>query len=437
MNQKLKNTTAVAYGLGSLGKDLALGVIGSYLLIFYTDILGISAAAAGAILVFTKIWDAVNDPMMGSIVDRTNTRWGRFRPYLLFIPVPLAVFSALCFVAPDWSTPAKVVWALVTYTITGMLFTAYDVPLWGMVPSITDNADDSNKCISSARFFTSFGMFIAMTFAYPVIQAIGGGASNENLKMGYPVFMAIIGVASVIFAWITFAVTREKPDMGGKPAGNVFREFIKVIRERNVLVLFITMMLHAVAMIVPNVIGTYYMIYYMGQPQYIAVYFAICSVAGLATAPLTGMILKKVEAKKLTMLAMSVCLVLSVAAFFVPTSNPVVVFSIFAVFGLVMPVPMVTITSLLVEEGHVIYRKTGQRKDGVLFSMNSFAIKCGTALASGIVSAVLALTHYDAKAQVQNSSVLFGINAARTLIIAAVYVLAILVLRNFSIKGEE
>lgn len=437
MNQKLKNKTVIAYGLGSLGKDLALGVIGSYLLIFYTDILGISAAAAGAILVFTKIWDAINDPMMGSIVDRTNTKWGRFRPYLLFVPIPLAVFSALCFIAPDWSAPAKVVWALITYTVTGMLFTAYDVPLWGMVPSITDNSNDSNKCISSARFFTSFGMFIAMTFAYPIIQAIGGGTATENLKVGYPIFMAILGVGSVIFAWITFAVTKERPHTEEKASGHVFKEFFKVIKEKNVLVLFLTMMLHAVAMIVPNVVGTYYMIYYMGQPQLIAVYFAICSIAGLATAPLTGIILKKVNPKKLTMIAMTICLSLSVLAFFIPSSNPVVVFTIFAVFGFVMPVPMVTITSLLVEEGHEIYRKTGKRKDGVLFSLNSFAIKCGTALASGIVSAMLAFTHYDGTAQVQNSSVLFGINATRTLILAAVYVIALLVLRNFTIKGEK
>lgn len=148
----MNNSKVIGYGIGSLGKDLALGVIGSYLLIFYTDILGISAAAAGAILVLTKIWDAVNDPIMGTIVDKTNTKWGRFRPYVLFVPIPLAVFSALCFVAPDFSTTGKVIYALVTYTITGMLFTAYDVPLWGMVPSITNNQNESNKCISSARF---------------------------------------------------------------------------------------------------------------------------------------------------------------------------------------------------------------------------------------------------------------------------------------------
>lgn len=434
---KMKTPAVIGYGLGSLGKDLALGVIGSYLLIFYTDILGISAAAAGVILVAAKIWDAINDPMMGAVADRTNSRWGRFRPYILFIPVPLAVFSALCFVAPDFSMPAKIAYAAVTYTIAGMLFTAYDVPLWGMVPSITNSQEESNKCISAARFFTSLGMFIAMTFAYPLIQKLGGGTSNENLRSGYPRFMLIIGILSVIFAWITFAVTKEKPQDTVATQGNVLKGFLEIIRERNVKVLFLVMMLHAVAMIVPNVVGTYYMIYYWGRPDLIAVYFAICSITGLATAPLSVLILKKIEAKRFTLIAMGICMLLSLSAFFIPTTQPVLIFVIFALFGLIMPVPMVTVTSLLVREGHAIYKKTGVRKDGVLFSLNSFAIKCGTALAGGIVSVVLSITRYNAATPVQSRNVLIGINATRTIIIALIYALAIVLMSRLQLNEKE
>lgn len=438
MKEKMKNTTIIAYGCGSLGKDLALGVIGSYLLIFYTDILGISAAAAGTILVVTKIWDAVNDPIMGSIVDRTRTKWGRFRPYLLLVPIPLALFSALCFAAPDWTVTAKTIYALVTYTITGMLFTAYDVPLWGMVPIITNNRDDSNKCISSARFFTSLGMFVAMTFAYPLIQFLGGGSANENLKSGYPRFMMIIGVVSVVFAWITFGVTKEKPlapDDGKKE--RMFRSFLEVIRERDVRIVFFTMILQAVAMILPNVIGAYYVIYYWGKPDMVAVYFALCSIVGLATAPVTAILLKKIDAKKLTVMAMSISAILSMGAFFIPSDNIPLLLVVFAIFGFTMPVPMVSVTTLLVEAGNELERKTGTRKDGVLFSLNSFAIKCGTALASGIVSAFLAVTKYQAASPVQSAGVLEGIHILRTLMIAGVYLLGIGIIRGFGICEKK
>lgn len=435
--KRMKNTTAIAYGAGSMGKDLALGVIGSYLLIFYTDILGISATAAGIILVAAKIWDAINDPMMGAMVDRTNSRWGRFRPYILFVPAPLAFFSALCFLAPDWSYAGKVAYAAITYTITGMLFTAYDVPLWGMVPSITGSREESNKCISAARFFTSIGMFLAMTFAYPMIEKLGGGTAKEQLKAGYPRFMLVIGVMSVVFAWITFAVTKEQSHGEEQPSGNVFKGFLEVIKEKNVRILFITMTLHAVAMIVPNVIGTYYAIYYWGRPDMVAAYFAVISIAGLATAPITGLLLKNAAPKTLTLTALAICLCLSVAAFFVPSGSIAISLSLFGIFGLVMPVPMVTVTALLVAEGNQLYQKTGSRKDGVLFSLNSFAIKCGTALAGGLVSAVLAMTHYRADEMLQKQSVLTGIHLCRTVMIAAVYVLALVTVGQFQVKEEK
>lgn len=429
----MNNSKVIGYGIGSLGKDLALGVIGSYLLIFYTDILGISAAAAGAILVLTKIWDAINDPIMGTIVDKTNTKWGRFRPYVLFVPIPLAVFSALCFVAPDFSTTGKVIYALVTYTITGMLFTAYDVPLWGMVPSITNNQNESNKCISSARFFTSVGMLIATTFAYPMIQKLGGGAETENLRAGYPKFMAILGVASVIFAWITFACTKEREHVNeAKSSQNVFKSFLEVIKNRNVSAIFITMILQAIAMILPNTIGAFYVINYLGRPELVAVYFAVTGIIGLLTAPVTSIILKKIPAKKLTIIAMSISIILSIAAFFIPAQNITLIFIVFALFGFFMPVPMVSVTSLLVDAGNEIYSATGKRADGVLFSLNSFAIKCGTALASGIASIVLTITHYNASEFVQAPEVAVGINITRTLIVAVVYAIAIVVISRFS-----
>lgn len=119
--EKMKNRNIIGYGLGSMGKDLALGVIGSYLLIFYTDVFGISAAAAGAILFLTKVWDAINDPMMGAIADRTKrTKWGKYRPYVLLVPVPLAIFSFLVLPDSGLEYRGKSRVAAVTYTITGV-----------------------------------------------------------------------------------------------------------------------------------------------------------------------------------------------------------------------------------------------------------------------------------------------------------------------------
>lgn len=434
----MKNSKILGYGMGSLGKDFALGVIGSYLLVFYTDVLGITAAAAGFILVVTKIWDAINDPIMGYIVDRTNTKWGRFRVYILFVPIPLAVFSGLCFVAPDFSTTGKFVYALVTYTITGMLFTAYDVPLWGMLPSITETDDDKNKCISIGRFFTSLAMLLATSLALPIIHKLGGGTEVANLKVGYPKFMMIVGIISVIFAWITFISTKEKPIVENKSKSkNVFKEFIGVL-NKPLLIVFISMILQGVALILPNVIGAYYVIYYIGRPELISLYFLTCGGVGLLSPLIATVVLKKISAKKLTIIAMSGGIIVSLIAYFVPSNNITLLFAMFALYGLFSAMPMVTITSMLMQTGEYIAKVKGRRADGVIFSLNSFAIKCGTAIASGVSSIVLTVTHYNPGAFEQVANVGIGLNATRTLIVAGLYLTAILIISQFKIpKAEE
>lgn len=431
----MKNSKVLGYGMGSLGKDFALGVIGSYLLVFYTDVLGITAAAAGFILVVTKIWDAINDPIMGSIVDRTNTKWGRFRPYILIVPIPLAIFSMLCFIAPDFSTTGKFIYALVTYTITGMLFTAYDVPLWGMVPSITENDNDKNKCISIGRFFTSLAMLLATSFALPLIHKLGGGSEVSNLRVGYPKFMMIIGIISIIFAWITFFSTKEKPIVENKKE-NVFKEFIGLI-NKPLLIVFIAMTLQGVVLVLPNVIGAYYVIHYIGRPDLISLYFLTCGGFGLLAPVVASISLKKISAKKLTIIAMLGGIIVSLVAYFVPNNNITLLFSMFAIFGLFSAMPMVTITSMLMEAGEYIAKTKGRRSDGVIFSLNSFAIKCGTAIASGISSIVLTVTHYNPGAFEQASSVGVGLNTTRTLIVAGLYLLVILVVTQFKIPKYE
>lgn len=420
--EKMKNRNIIGYGLGSMGKDLALGVIGSYLLIFYTDVFGISAAAAGAILFLTKVWDAINDPMMGAIADRTKrTKWGKYRPYVLLVPVPLAIFSFLCFLTPDWSTGAKVAYAAVTYTITGMLFTAYDVPLWGMVPSLSSSMHIRNKLIASARTCTTLAMLIASAAAMPAIYALGGGTATENLRSGYPKFMAVLGVFAVICAWITFASTKEvvyeKEEQ--KTQGSIFKQFLEAMNPHLVMVLLM-MLFAAMGMLLPSVSGAFYMTYYLQLPNLIPVYMMVAMGAGLITSVAAPMLMKKFSAKSLTMAAFGAGVVVGVIVFVMGRGSFPILMVLFAVTGLCTGILMVTITTLLTEVGESIAREKGKRVDGVVFSMNSFAIKVGQAFASVVVSAILAVTGYVANSMEQTQMAYTGILLTRSLLSALV-----------------
>ncbi|MBU9747142.1 glycoside-pentoside-hexuronide (GPH):cation symporter [Lachnospiraceae bacterium ASD3451] len=428
MNEKkdMNGAQIIGYGLGSLGKDLALGVMGSYLLLFYTDVFGIPAIAAGMIFLFTKIWDAVNDPMMGVVVDRSPvTKRGKYRPYILFTCIPLAVFCVLCFLAPDFSTGGKIAYAAITYTITGMIFTAYDVPLWSMVPSLSTNENTKNKLISAARTFTTIGMFIASAAAYNFIIKLGGGESSENLKKGYPIFMVLIGVISVVFALITYFCTKETnvPDTLPQEA-NVFKGFVKIMCKPLVLVL-LAMVFTSFTMILPTIAGTYYMIYFLGRPDMIGAYMGICMGSGIITSVLAPVLMKKFTARILTATAFAVDIVAGIIVFAVGKGSLPVLFICFAAVGLSTGMLLVTITTMLSQTAGYVAAKEGYRVDGACFSMNSFAIKAGQAVASAAVSFLLAATGYVAN-QPQTQQALMGILATRSIVPAVFAVLGLI-----------
>lgn len=440
MNKKIGTGKVIGYGLGSMGKDLALGVIGSYLLAFYTDVFGISAAAAGLILVLTKIWDAVNDPMMGAIVDRSKrTKWGKYRPYVLILPIPLAVFSALCFLTPDWSTPAKVAYAAIIYTITGMLFTAYDVPLWGMLPSLTSDFNTRNKLTSAARTFTTLAMLIASAAAMPAIYALGGGQAVENLRKGYPLFMLLIGVVGIICALITFFSTKEVvyDEKAENATKESFMSQFKAILCKPVMIVLLAMAFNAMNMIIPSVSGVYYMTYYLHRPDMIPVYMMLAMGTGLITSILAPVLMKKIGPKQLSIIAFAATAIAGVLVFFIGKGSLGVLFALFVIPGLSTGILMVTITTLLTMTSDYVASVRGKRYDGVVFSMNSLAIKVGQAVASGLVSAILAITHYQANVFEQAAEVETGILMTRSLLPSALAIIGLLIVLAFKLPEKK
>lgn len=441
MNKKneMNGAQIIGYGLGSLGKDFALGVMGSYLLLFYTDVFGIPASAAGMIFLLTKIWDAINDPMMGAIADRSPvTKRGKYRPYILFTCIPLSVLCILCFLSPNLSTAGKVAYAAVTYTLTGMIFTAYDVPLWSMVPSLTSNEHTKNKLISAARTFTTIAMFLASSVAYNMIIKLGGGETTENLKKGYPMFMTIVGVISVVFALITYFSTKEVnvPDTPPQEA-NIFKGFLEVMCKPLILVL-LAMVFCSFSMILPSVSGTFYMIYYLGRPDLIGPYMGICMGLGVITSIIAPILMKKIAAKVLAAIAFGADIIAGIAIFIIGNGALPVLFLCFGIVGLATGMLMVTITTMLAQTAGYIAEKKGYRADGACFSMNSFAIKVGQAIASAAVSFLLAATGYIAN-QPQTETALKGILMTRSVIPAIVAALGLICVLcwNINQKGNN
>lgn len=195
----------IGYGIGDLGCNLVFSTMASYLMVFYTDVFGITAAAAGTMMLVTKFVDALTDTGMGLLVDRTHTKWGQGRPYFVLGAVPFAVFTFLTFYIPDWGSSGKLVWAYVTYCLLCTAYTVVNIPLNTIVPRLTSDVHERNILVSTRMVCAMIGTAIVMSITAPLVQFFGKG----NEARGYLVTMTIYGIAAMFIFFLTFASTKE------------------------------------------------------------------------------------------------------------------------------------------------------------------------------------------------------------------------------------
>ncbi|RZL30625.1 MAG: MFS transporter, partial [Rubrivivax sp.] len=203
---KLTKREIVGYGLGDMGFNFYWTNVSTFLLIFYTDVFGITAAAAATMLFVVKIFNAFTDPMIGAYADRTQTRWGKFRPYLLFMPVPLAIIGVLTYSTPDFGPTGKLVWAYVTYLLLMTVYTAANLPYSALSGVITADANERNA-INASRFVCGFAGGTLVTFISPKLVSWLGGSDPG---LGWTLTMVFWGVAAALIFAFTFSVTKER-----------------------------------------------------------------------------------------------------------------------------------------------------------------------------------------------------------------------------------
>lgn len=195
----------IGYGIGDLGCNLVFSTMASYLMVFYTDVFGITAAAAGTMMLVTKFIDALTDTGMGLIVDRTHTRWGQGRPYFAIGAIPFAVFTFMTFYIPNFSSSGKLIWAYVTYCLLCTAYTVVNIPLNTIVPRLTSDIHERDILVSTRIVCAMAGTAIVMSITAPLVKFFGNG----NEAKGYLVTMTVYGIAAMIIFFITFASTKE------------------------------------------------------------------------------------------------------------------------------------------------------------------------------------------------------------------------------------
>src|SRR5574344_1872094 len=175
---KISFREKLGYGLGDMASSMYWKIFGMYLLFFYTKVFGISPAAAGTMFLLTRIWDAVNDPMMGLIADRTQTRWGKYRPYILWGAIPFALIGIMTFYTPSWGENARLAYAYITYTFMMMVYTVVNVPYASLLGVMSPLPKDRNTLSSFRMFFAYLGSFITFMVLQPLVDAFSSGTQG-------------------------------------------------------------------------------------------------------------------------------------------------------------------------------------------------------------------------------------------------------------------
>jgi len=406
--EKLKESSMIAYAVAnSSGYQFIQAVVASYILLFFTDTFGIPAAAASAIMLTASVWDAVNDPMMGAIADRTRSRFGRYRGYLLFCPFVLTVISYLLFLNPaGLSVNAKIAWAAVFYVLYGMCVTAVQMPLAALIPAMTKKDSERNTMVQLMVFLASLCLMLVSSFTLNMEAAVGG----------YHNLMLIGGIVMVITFLILFQYSEEKylTPVSRKPFMHDIKALLQIKELYPVIIVWLTGYLGFNIMMSSSV---FYVIYYMCRPDLIPSYMMVLSVAGMVSVTFGISILMRVfkgSVKKCFGFSQAVTAIIYMVLFFAGGKSLTVLYvlsGLAAAFATMSNAFIPMINNEMID--YVAY-KNGTYMNATVSAIKGFACKCGAGLASALLGGALALGGYAAGAiGQQTEAALRGINIGR------------------------
>jgi len=403
--QRLSMWEKLSFASGSIGNNLVFAVISSYLMIFYTDSMGISAAVAGTIFLVARIWDALIDPFVGMVADNTRSRWGRFRPYLLFVPIPMGIITALCFTVPGFDSGGTIVYAFITYILWGTLFALMDIPYWSMTAAITTNTNERSTVVALPRAASAIANLAVGAATIPLVKVFGGG----NDAQGYQATAVLFAVLCVVFSWIAFFNTRERTTIGSSHKVS-FVDLKKAITSNSPLLLAMTVgVVVSIAAMLRNNLTMYYFTYYLGSVDIVPA-FMMASMAGLFVGMTCAPAFAKSFGKKLT--AVWGCLffcIFGAVPYFLSPSDIVWIIAFSALGNLGAGIIMVIQTSMMGDTVEYGEWQTGRRMEGVNFSLNMLATKVGLAISGAAAGYALTFIGFVPNAA-QSPSTLANLN---------------------------
>lgn len=379
----------------------------NFLLFFYTDIFGILPAVAGTILLVARLWDAINDPMMGMLADKTRSRWGKFRPYLLVTPIFFVPFAVASFSAPSLGMGGKIAWAAITYIAFGMIYTASDVPFWALSSAITDDTNERNSLVAYPRLSATLAVAIATLATQPLIYLFSREGKPAS---GYQMTALVYSVLTVACFAITFFFVKERVQPVQDEKSH-FKDILTIFgSNKPLLLVIISGFFTGIGQTAKLSMLIYYAKYNLGNELLYTLFAGInipFILIGISTVPYFS----KRFGKKATCIGYYAIYALgSLGFFFVGWENFPLLMVFNCISSLGMASPQVIQTAMIADTIEYGELKTGKRTEGTIFSSQTFLAKLTAAVTSVMIATSLAAVGYLPNA-VQGPQVLQGIHA--------------------------
>lgn len=395
----------IGYGFGDAASSMYWKIFTFYLAIFYTDVFGIPAAAAGTMFLVTRIWDTANDPIMGIIGDRTNTRWGKFRPYLLWIAAPLAIIGILLFTTPNLSVEGKIVYAYISYTLMMMAYTAINVPYASLLGVMTAKSDERTSFASYRMVFAFGGSLLVVAVFQPTVDFFNN-IVNVGQEVSYQLTMTVIGIIAIGFFLMTFSWTRERIKPPKDQQSSLKEDFKNLLGNIPWFIILGAGVMTLIFNSVRDGVAMYYFKYYVIDETAVSLFSATFAYStlylflGQATNMLGVIMAKPVSARigkrKTFIYAMFMAAALSVVFYFCNRDNYFYIYLLQALISFCAGIIFPLMWSMYADAADYSQYKTGRRATGLVFSASSMSQKLGWTLGGSITLWLLAFFGFEA-----------------------------------------
>tara|TARA_B110000902_G_scaffold59031_1_gene69207 strand:- start:2887 stop:4215 length:1329 start_codon:yes stop_codon:yes gene_type:complete len=382
----------IAYGLGDTASNIIFQTVMMFLLLFYTDVMGLSPAAVGTMFLLVRIIDAVTDPIMGNIADNTKTKWGQFRPYLLWLALPFAIISILAFTTPDISGENKIIYAFVTYTLLMIAYTAINIPYCALGGVITADAKE-RVTVQSYRFvFGMLGGVIVAAATMPMVEYFGNG---DNAK-GYQMTMIAMSSLGLVLFLLCFLGTKERVSLPENQSSS-FKENLQSLWKNDQWRILCTASLFLLTgQVLRLTLAVYYVKYFLGREDLITSFLTLGVIASMVGCAVAQPLAKRVCKIKAYIALQAISATICLFSFFIGEDQIVLAYVAFIAWKFFLDMASPLLWAKMADTIDYGHKKTGIRITGMVYSGVIFFIKMGVAIGGALAGWLLAFYNYQA-----------------------------------------